>query len=194
MPTLVFFLEEPSAREMLEGVLARLLPEIVEVRYVVFEGKQDLEKQLERRLKGWMLPDTSFIVMRDQDSGDCVKIKDNLAELCRRAGKPDALVRIACHELESFYLGDFPAIEKGLKLSGLVKREAGKSKFRDPDRLGNPSEELYKVTKKQYQKVLGSRAIGPHLSLEGNRSTSFNALLTGISRLLRNERSPSPSL
>ncbi|WP_300666969.1 DUF4276 family protein [Desulfoluna sp.] len=183
MTTFVFCLEEPSAREMLKGVLPRMLPEFIDVVYLVFEGKQDLEKQLERRLKGWMRPDSCFVVMRDQDSGNCVSIKEKLSELCCRAGKPEAVVRIACRELESFYLGDFVAVEKGLRLSGLVKREAGKSKFRDPDRLGNPSEELIKVTRKHYQKVSGSRAIGPHLSLEDNRSTSFNALVRGITRL-----------
>ena len=46
MKTIVFFLEEPSAREMLEGVLPRILPEEVKVRYLVFQGKQDLEKNL----------------------------------------------------------------------------------------------------------------------------------------------------
>ena len=52
MRTLVFFLEEPSAREMLKGLLPRFLPPDVESRFVVFEGKQDLEKQLEKKLRG----------------------------------------------------------------------------------------------------------------------------------------------
>jgi len=46
MTQLVFFLEEPSAKAMLEGLLPRLLPESVYCRYVVFEVKQDLEKQM----------------------------------------------------------------------------------------------------------------------------------------------------
>ena len=41
MKTLVFCLEEPSAREMLKGVLPRLLPEGIDVKYLVFEGKQE---------------------------------------------------------------------------------------------------------------------------------------------------------
>ncbi len=31
MKTIVFFLEEPSAREMLEGVLPRILPEDIRI-------------------------------------------------------------------------------------------------------------------------------------------------------------------
>lgn len=34
-----FLLEEPSANEMLKGILPRILPENIHVRYVVFDGK-----------------------------------------------------------------------------------------------------------------------------------------------------------
>jgi len=57
MMMLVFFLEEPSAEEMLKDVLPKILPKHVIPRYVVFEGKQDLEKQLEKILsKSFRLP------------------------------------------------------------------------------------------------------------------------------------------
>ena len=39
MKSLVFFLEELSARRMLEGVLPRLIPSDINVQYVVFQGK-----------------------------------------------------------------------------------------------------------------------------------------------------------
>lgn len=184
MKTVVFCLEEPSAKAMLEGVLPRLLPDIT-ARFLVFEGKQDLHKQLERKIKLWQ-GDAHFVVMRDQDSGDCIKIKNELRNLCVSAGRPDALIRIACRELESFYLGDLTAVENGLGISGLAKQQASR-KFREPDRLVNASEELKKITKNEYQKVDGSRRIGPHLSLDGrnkNCSSSFIALIDGlISRL-----------
>ncbi len=57
MKTIVFFLEEPSAREMLAGILPRILPNEMQIRYVVFQGKQDLEKNLKAKLRGRMLPD-----------------------------------------------------------------------------------------------------------------------------------------
>ncbi|MCI5224891.1 MAG: DUF4276 family protein [Candidatus Electrothrix sp. AR4] len=179
MITLVFFLEEPSAREMLRGILPKILPEHVVPRFIVFEGKQDLEKQLARKLKLWQLPDSRFIVMRDQDAGDCRRIKENLRGKCREAERPDAIVRIACHELESFYLGDLHAVEKGLEMSGLAKRQKQR-KFRQPDNLPNPARELTMLTKKSYQKISGSRAIGSYLNLEDNRSNSFNILIQAI--------------
>ncbi len=78
MKTIVFFLEEPSAREMLAGILPRILPDNVQIRYVVFQGKQDLERNLKMKLRGWRMPESIFVVMRDQDSGNCKTIKTKL--------------------------------------------------------------------------------------------------------------------
>lgn len=183
MKTLVFFLEERSAREMLEGLLPRLLPPEIQVRYLDFQGKQDLEKNLNRKLRGWLAPDCVFVVLRDQDRGDCREIKNRLRAMCPTdPGKP-ILVRIACRELESFYLGDLAAVERGLGLRGLARRRQ-EVKFRDPDALPNPSQVLGNLTGQKYQKVLGSRAIGPHLNIEKNTSRSFKALVSGIRKLL----------
>ena len=184
MKTIVFFLEEPSAREMLEGVLPRILPEDIQIRYILFQGKQDLEKNLVKRLRGWRMPDSFFVVMRDQDSGDCKAIKAKLTELCRKAGREEVLVRVACRELESFYLGDLSAVEKGLGLNGLGRRQQ-KRKFRDPDALSHPAEELYRLTGNVYDKVIGSRSIAPYLNLETNCSKSFKVLLSGIANLIK---------
>jgi len=183
MRRLVFFLEEPSAREMLKGLLPRLLPANVFPCYRVFEGKQDLGKQLARRLRGWLTPDTSFVVLRDQDAGNCQEIKKRLIDLCRQAGRYDCLVRIACHTLESWYLGDLQAVEAGLELNGL-SRHQNKQKFRDPDRLANPVQELDRITGDQYQEVSGSRAIGGHLDTVLNRSHSFGVFIRGIKKLI----------
>lgn len=183
MTTFVFFLEEPSAKEMLAGLLPRILPAMTQVRYLVFHGKQDLERNLVRKLRGWQLPESVFVVLRDQDSGDCRTVKQRLVELCAQAKQGQALVRVACRELESFYLGDLAAVEKGLNLNGLSSKQNNR-KYKDPDHLGNPAEELIKITKGMYQKMSGSRAIGPYLDLMGNRSHSFNTLVTGIRRLI----------
>ncbi len=185
MTLLVFFLEEPSAKEMLKGVLPRVLPEYISTRFVVFEGKQDLNKRLPIRLRAWQEPNTKFVVMQDQDNGDCTLIKNNLIEKCVAAGKPDSLVRIACRELESFYLGDLAAVAEGIGPANL-SRQQNRAKYRDPDRLGNPSQELKKLAP-GYQKVSGSRAIAQFMSLENNHSKSFNTLISGVRRILELE-------
>lgn len=82
MSELVFLLEEASAEEMLKGLLPRLLPADLSVRYITFEGKSDLEKQLVRRLRGYLVPNAQFIVLRDKDAGDCRLIKAGLVVKC----------------------------------------------------------------------------------------------------------------
>ena len=89
MRRLIFLLEEPSAEEMLRGVLPRILPEDCYPEFKVFEGKQDLERGLTRVLKAWRTPDCSFVVLRDQDSGDCRRVKHKLVDLCSQAGRGD---------------------------------------------------------------------------------------------------------
>ena len=181
MTELVFFLEEESAKALLAGLLPRLIPagSPIEARFIVFEGKQDLDRQLERKLKGYLNRHASFIVIRDQDRDDCRRVKRSLVTRCSNAGRPDTVVRIACRELEAFYLGDLLAVELGLGIRGLAGKQ-NKAKFRDPDRLVCPSRELEKLTSNRYQKVAGSRAIAPHLNLQAPRSRSFHHLIQAI--------------
>lgn len=87
--------------------------------------------------------------MRDKDAADCVEVKNTLALLCRQAGKPEVLIRVACKTLESFYLGDPIAVERAFGINGLAKQQ-WKKIFRSPDDLGNPSEELSKITNQRY--------------------------------------------
>lgn len=183
MSEVVFFLEEPSAQAMLEGLLPRLGVSLDTVRFVVFEGKSDLEKQIERKLRAWLTPDTRFIILRDQDSGDCTVIKEGLVVKCKHAGRPTTLVRIACRELESWYLGDLIAVEMALGIKNLARHQVT-AKFRQPDRLGSPSLELRQLTSNRYQKIGGSRAIGPHLSLTENGSHSYQIFISGLRRFL----------
>lgn len=169
--------------EMLKAFLPKLLGEEIPRRYIVFEGKQDLEKRLIKILRGYKAPDARFIVLRDKDSGDCRKAKIKLKQLCAAAGKADAIVRIACHELESWYLGDLAAVERAFPHRKVARHQV-KSKFKTPDRLANAGQELSRLIP-EYQNISGSRAIGPHLSVEGNRSQSFNVFVNSMRGLAR---------
>ena len=122
--------------------------------------------------------------MRDQDSHpDCKRLKQQLLSLCAASGKHGQyLVRIACTELETFYLADLQAVEHALGINGLAKQQLTR-KFRTPDRLGNPSQELKTLTGNAYQKIAGSRVIGKHLALDNDRSPSFHNLVKGIRQL-----------
>lgn len=184
MKELVFLLEEPSARAMLESLLPRILSEEIHFRCIPFEGKQDLEKQLTRKIRGYQNQGARFIVLRDLDSQpDCLLLKRKLLALCADSGKAEqCLVRLACKELETFYLADLQAVEQALQMNGLAKHQHTK-KFRTPDHLGSPSVELKKLTKQKYEKVAGSREIGKYLDPNNERSTSFRNLIGAISRM-----------
>lgn len=150
MSEVVFFLEEASARAMLEGFLPKILPEEITCRFIVFEGKQDLEKQMVKRMSGYQVPGARFVVLRDKDSEDCRRVKARLVEKCTEARKPHALVRVACYELESWYLGDLSAVEIGLGLTGLARHQ-NKTPCDNPDALASPVSKLQALAP-EYQK------------------------------------------
>lgn len=178
MENLVFFLEGPSEKDFLLGLLPRILPAHITPHFQIFQGKQDLERQLVRRMKHWLLPHTAFLVLRDQDSADCRAVKHGLRMLCAEAGRPDAVVRIACRELEAFFVGDWPAVAAGFDKPGLAAL-AKKAKYRDPDLLGSPALEI-KQHVATFQKREGARRIAPHLDPAHNRSHSFRMLVQSI--------------
>lgn len=183
MTTLVFLLEEPSAQDLLEGLVPRLLPEVTDVRYLVFQGCQDLERQLVRKLKGWLAPGSVFVVLRDQDAAECTVVKERLVGLVQESGRASVLVRIACRDLESWVLGDWAAIAQAFDKPHLAA-QGQKAIYREPDRLVRPVMELRKFIP-DYQKRDGARRVGPLLSLDSNRSQSFQTFCRGLKRLLQ---------
>ena len=193
MRNLVCLTEEQSAEEMLKAVLPRLVPGI-KTHFRHFEGKSDLEEHVETIIRGWLEPNSCFLVMRDKDAGDCREVKNRLLQKVANTGKSElTCIRIACHELESFYLGDLEAVEDGLGLNRLSNKQNSR-KFRDPDRLANASQELKRLTNDKYSKVQGSRDIAPYLSLDGsNKSHSFNVLIGGVKKLLNETQHPHPN-
>ncbi|PCJ52071.1 MAG: hypothetical protein COA70_12910 [Planctomycetota bacterium] len=180
---LVFLLEEPSAKDLLKGLLPRIISPAWTVRYIVFEGKQALEKRMMVKLSTWLTPGTLFVILRDQDSGNCVEIKDGLAAKCLEAGKGDALVRIACRELESWVVGDLEAFAEEFSCPQASRRKRQR-KFQQPDNLGSPVEELRKFVP-SYQKRDGARRMGHLLNPESNRSVSFRVFCDGVRRIAR---------
>ncbi len=183
MTTVTFLLEEPSARDLLEGLLPRLLPASVQVRYFVFQGKQDLERNVARKLRAWQADDTHFVVLRDQDAAECfATVRDRLRALAVEGGRPETLVRVACRELESWVLGDMTAVAAAFGNPALG-RLATKKKFRNPDLLVRPVEELRKLIP-TYQKREGARLVGRALDVDRNQSPSFRAFCQGLARLI----------
>lgn len=178
---LIFLLEEPSARSFLEEWMPRQFPAI-EFLCVEHQGKADLEKSLPRKLRGWRNPGDRFLILRDNDNGDCGKIKEHLLQICIQAGKPAAVIRLACQELESWYLGDLASVERAYEKPGIAGLQ-NRVKYRNPDHLGNPSEEMFNLIS-EFGKIDGARRLGKEMTLDSSKSHSFGVFVSGIQRLI----------
>ena len=152
------------------------------------EGKQDLQLSIPRKIrvaskKGIT---TGFIILQDQDSSDCRILKTHLSNLCE--GAQDGFrnvpykVRIVCHELESWYLGDMNAIEKVFP-SFHAENFRGKKKFRQPDDCINPKCELKKIVG-EYAQIATAREIAKHMDIDGNKSQSFRCFISGVRQMI----------
>lgn len=136
---LIFLLEELSTKNVLEVILPKLIPEYIKYRCIAHQGKQDLAKSITIKIKAFQYNlKTKFVVVHNQDSHDCKKLKTDLLQLCKNSGKSEVIIRIICHELESWFLGDLTAIEKAYKLKekSLSKKQT-QNKFRNPDQLNS---------------------------------------------------------
>lgn len=180
MSRVVFLLEEYSMKVLLDGLLPRLFPSL-QFLCVPHEGKQDLEKSVPRKLRSWREPGVRFVVVRDNDGGDCRKLRSRLAELCRDGMREDTLVRIACQELEAWYFGDPDSLADAFDDPALCSI-AQKARFRDPDVVQGPAAALSELAP-AFQKVSGARAMALRLTAERNSSRSFQAFVRGVRRL-----------
>ena len=180
MTRVVFLLEEYSMQALLDGLLPRLFPGLL-FQCVPHDGKADLEKSIPRKMRGWREPGVRFIVVRDNDRGDCLRLKDHLSGLCSDRPEEDWLVRIACQELEAWYLAEPDALAEAFEKESL-RGIGSRARFRKPDAVAHPAEALAKLVP-QFQKVSGARLLAEHLTRERNRSPSFHAMMDGIERL-----------
>lgn len=184
MIQLVFLVEERSMQEVLNIILPQILPQEIYFQVIPHEGKSDLQKSIPRKLKAWQNPNVFFIILHDQDSNNCIQLKQALQSLCVEAEKPSSLVRIICHELEAWFLGDLIAVDQAFPGKNLSRKQ-NSNKYRNQDQLNNAAQELKSLVK-EYQKISGARKIAPYLDLERNCSISFKVFIEGVTRLVKN--------
>jgi hypothetical protein len=176
----------------MERFLQHLLPDILPDGYILGQncfirphsGKTDLMKSISKKARAFKhFPHpVRMVVVHDQDSNNCIQLKKNLIEIVKKEN-PDIplLVRIACRELENWYLGDLEAIEK-LYPESKARNQTKKAKFRDPDNL-NGTDEMRRFSS-LFSKQGSAKEIPKHMNLSLNRSTSFNHFITGIKKFL----------
>ncbi len=178
---LVILTEEKSMRVTLESVIKAF--DIVSDNIMILEhrGVYDLLNSFRNKMRNWQTPNTRFLILRDNDNGDCLAHKKELLEIAQRAGREnDVKVRIVCQELEAWFIAEPEALEKAeyLKVGSRPAFLKG-----NPDLVRKPSDEIKKAFK-GYQKVLGASKISPHLTKENNTSKSFLNSINAIEQML----------
>lgn len=185
---LEILVEEPSMKNALEIILPQILPEGYQLGKNSFirphQGKSDLQKSIPKKVTAYQhFPKpVLLIVIQDQDSNDCKELKKGLIELIVNINpKQSHLVRIACKELENFYLGDMLAIEAVYPTFN-AKDQQRKAKYRNPDNIFAAYDLGQQI--KIFSKGYASKNIPNHMNLDRNLSPSFNQLISGVRNFL----------
>lgn len=178
---IVFLLEEPSMKEVLNVLLPQILPHDVLFQLVPHQGKSDLRKSIPNKLRNWNEPNVKFVVLQDQDLSDCRELKQALKTLCDE-NRIGVQVCIACKELEAWYLGDLSAVERAYD----INLNKARTKFKIPDAVDSPKERLYELLRgKGHSQISGARRIAAHMNVSGNISESFNFFVSKVRKMAR---------
>ncbi len=199
---LEFLVEEPSMEAFLLAFLPRVMPQDRTFQVHSFQGKSDLLKKIEARLKGyasWLPDGWRIVVLVDRDSGDCVALKSKLNEFAANAGLPTRTVtggagwrlvnRIVIEELESWYFGDWDGVRAAYpRVSATI---VAKERYRNPDAISGGTWETFEKVMKQHgyfkeglAKIEAARNIGEHVNPSRNRSQSFRAFWAVLTEAL----------
>lgn len=184
---IIFLVEDFSMRKFLEGILLRLGFEshLFEIKH--HHGKEDLLNNLYKVTPSLSKRAKHIVVLIDKDRQNCIELKQTLREkmswcFC------DHTLRIACYELESWFLGDLEAVAH---CSSKFKLDSfkNKPKYQHTDEIPKPSKVLETMVP-DWESVYGSKpkfaeAISKYITLEPeyNHSQSFSIFLKTLLQL-----------
>lgn len=154
-----------------------------------FGGKQRMLRDLGGHMQALRWADAVIVVL-DQDRDDCIELKRRIEDIARAsrllpsaagAGRRMFRVRIAMHELETWFLGDPSAIRAAFPRAQPTRVSRAPALDEEPDAW----ERLERVLQRGgyyeagLQKIAVAEAISQHLDLsaEGNASHSFRLFL-----------------
>ncbi|MFH7030108.1 MAG: DUF4276 family protein [Heteroscytonema crispum UTEX LB 1556] len=189
-----FLLEEYSA----EITLNIIVPKIVGSNHTFtihnFQNKDRLLKRLPERMQSYakFVPDDwRIVILVDQDRNECDVLKKQLCDASSVVTKQKGnivLHRIAIEELESWFMGDVPAIR--VEYERIPASLSQKARFRNPDGIkGGTWEQLDQILKKYgyetgLQKIDFAQKVAPHMNIENNQSKSFQVFRDGLRAII----------
>jgi len=199
-----FLVEEPSAEAALRNIVPKIVGKDATFDVHPFQGRDDLEKQLPKRLKGysqWLPADWRIVILVDKDDDECHQLKNRLEAIARNANLItkssvpagaafQVMNRLAIEELEAWFLGDVEAIRKAYpRISASLTHKA---KYRNPDAVrGGTKEALHRELNRAGYHPSGvppidtARKISAHMDPERNMSKSFQVFRDGLRELIR---------
>jgi hypothetical protein len=195
---LELLVEEASMEAFLRELLPRVLPDACSFEVHPFQGKQDLLRELPRRLRGygrWLPEDWRIVVLVDRDDQECAVLKGELEAAAAGAGLRtpcgaasgawQVVNRIAVEELEAWYFGDWKSVRA--EYPRLPKSVSARRGLRDPDGIAGGTWEAFERILKQsgyftsgLRKVEAARAIGARFDAGQCSSKSFRVFHTAI--------------
>ena len=192
MDRLEFLVEERSIAEVLKVILPKILPQswTLDENFFVrhHNGKSDLKKSIPQKFKAFSsLPyDTGIVVVQDQDANDCKQLKKELSQICEQYNsKPCPYrVRIVCHELEAWYLGDVNALEAVFPHQFKANKYKNKDLCSHPDNIVTPKNRLKNIVG-EYSQVAIAREMASRMDVNINKSESFNHFKKGVLDLIK---------
>jgi hypothetical protein len=182
---IIFLVEDYSMKKFFEGILPRLGFEKHQFDIKHHHGKEDLLMNLDKIVPSLCKSAQFIMVVIDQDKQNCTLLKNKIKTKMVRC-VCEYKIRIACYELESWFLGDMQAISRcspRFKASFFQNKE----KYRDIDSISKPSDviaEMIPDYEKQYSsKGKFAESISNEIFLDdqnlvhANRSHSFHTCL-----------------
>ena len=179
-PRLVFIVEGYSEQEFLMTLILRLnIPEEVLV-YRIFDGYPDLLRGIPAVMKAWRRNENvRFVILCDQDHANCQERKLDIVNAVPNYWRSRTMIRIACHELEAWYLGVQSTLSNVLPAFANVR---GKKEFRgNPDKIVSPSRTLRRRV--SFKKTELARKMGERISIDDNHSRSMQVFIQGVRTL-----------
>ena len=184
----IFLTEEKSMETFLNVFLQNNYTQI-DFMIIHHEGKSHLKKSIPKKFQALNADDTMFVVLIDQDSSKCTVLKNEINNICKKIKNINYKIRVVCHELESWYLGDLSAIDDAFSIQ--LSKNKNKKKFREPDKLANAKQELEKyINHGHIGQIETAKKIATAMnvsSIKSNRSYSFHVFLRTIGLSNNNE-------
>ena len=183
------FVEEPSAKLVLDVLIPKIIPENVSFQIYPHQGKKDLEHAIKTTVPAISkIQGARILIVRDQDSGDCKKVKQHIENIIQGKSNAPTLVRIVCRELEAWFLGDLNAISQAYPRVK-PQHHINKANFRNVDVIQNANEFLLAIIpeynkRESLPKLEVAESIAPYLDIKNNMSTSFKHFISGVEKLL----------